>query len=126
MNSKRRKVFLIILAAVMTLGFQATPFWSGAGNGSCAYGLTMLVTSKVIGNATAVQGDEDVAITIEVENKEKGNFTFDGAELSLSSLNNISITGGSTGTITLTQGQKANIRFYLDVSRYATAGEGAK
>lgn len=122
MNStRRRKVLLVIIAAVMALGFQTTPFWPGAGDGG-VYGGLMIVASKVVGTASAVQGDEDVAITIEVENKEKGSFTFDSATLNLSSLNNVSISGGSTGTITLTQGQKASISFYLDVSRYATAG----
>lgn len=122
MKSRRRKALLVIIATVMALGLQTIPFWTGSGDGGCVYGGLMLVTSKVVGNAAAVQGDEDAVVTIQVENKENGSFTFDSAELSLSSMNSISISGGSTGTITLAQGQKANLIFYLDVNRYATAG----
>lgn len=122
MKSKRRKALLIFLAAAMALGIQALPAGIGFGGGASVYGATMWVTSKLVGTASAVQGDEKVAVTIEVQNKETGNFTFDSAELGFSSLNNITVSGGSTGTITLAGGQKANIIFYVDVARAASAG----
>lgn len=121
MNSKRRKALLIFIAVVMALGVQTTPLGIGFG-ANPVYGGLMWVTTKIIGTASAVQGDEKVVITVEVENKENGNFTFDSAELGFSSMNNITVSGGSTGTITLAKGQKANISFYLDVARYANPG----
>lgn len=122
MNSKKRKALLIFIAVLMALGFQATPLGVAFGTANPVYGGLMWVTTKVIGTATAVQGDEKVVVTVEVENKENGNFTFDSAELGFSSMNNITVSGGSTGTITLAKGQKANISFYIDVARYANPG----
>ena len=121
MKSKSRKTLLVLIAVIMAFGVQTVPF-GNSGNGSQVYGTTMLVSSKVVGTASAVQGDQNVVVTIEVENKENGNFTFNSATLGLSSTKDIVISGGSTGTITLTKGQKANLSFYLTVNRYATTG----
>ncbi|HYE69644.1 MAG TPA: hypothetical protein VEA58_13585 [Anaerovoracaceae bacterium] len=122
MNSKRRKAILVFMAAVMALGFQAMPIYDHFGSGNVVYGDTMLINSKVVGSASAMQGDQNVVVTIEVENRENGNFTFDSATLELSTTKDVTISGGSTGTITLTKGQKASISFYLNVSRFAVSG----
>jgi hypothetical protein len=122
MNSKRRKVFLIILAAAISLGFQAASFWSGSVCGGYVYGGTILINSKIVGTASAMQGDENAVVTVQVENRENANFTFDSATLGISSTKDIAVSGGNTGTVTLTKGQKATISFYLDVNRFATAG----
>lgn len=122
MSRKSRKAVLIILAAVMALGLQAVPAEFGFGQGNPVYGATMWVKSKVIGSASGAQGDQNIVITIEVENMENGNFTFDSAALELSTAKDVTITGGSTGTITLTKGQKANLSFYINVGRFAVSG----
>ena len=122
MNSKRRKAILVLIVTVMALGFQAIPIYDQFGTGNVVYGDTMLINSKVVGSASAVQGDQNVVVTIEVENRQNGNFTFDSATLELSTTKDVTISGGSTGTITLTKGQKASISFYLNVSRFAVSG----
>jgi uncharacterized membrane protein len=122
MNSKSRKAFLVFIAVVMALGVQVLPVGFGSGQGNPVYGGTMWINSKVIGSASAVQGDQNIVVTIEVENKENGNFTFDSATLGLSTTKDVTISGGSTGTITLTKGQKATISFYLTVGRFAVSG----
>ncbi|MEL7655139.1 MAG: hypothetical protein AAGU75_04435, partial [Bacillota bacterium] len=122
MNSKRRKALLVFIAVMMAVGVQTMPLGISMGVGNQVYGTTMLVNSKIVGSASAVQGDQNVVVTIEVENRENGNFTFNSAALELSSMKDIVISGGSTGTITLTKGQKANISFYLTVNRYSTTG----
>ena len=121
MNSRRRKISLILLAVIMSLGVQAFPAVSHFGQGSEVYGAT-IVKSGVMGNASAVQGDQDVAVSIEVQNKDNADFTFDSAALKLEYPNNITISGGSTGTITLKKGEKTTITFYFDVGRFANAG----
>jgi len=122
MNSKSRKAVLIFMAAVMAMGLQVLPAGFGSLAGNPVYGTTMWVNSKLVGSASAVQGDQNVVVTIEVENKENGNFTFNSAALELSTAKDITISGGSTGTITLTKGQKANLSFYLNVGRFAVSG----
>jgi len=122
MKKKSRKAILVFIAAVMAFGFQAMPINNQFGAGNSVYADTMLINSKVIGSASAVQGDQNVVVTIEVENRENGNFTFDSATLGLSTTKDVTISGGSTGTITLTKGQKATISFYLNVGRFAVSG----
>lgn len=112
---------MIILAAVISLGFQVMPLWPDAGDGG-VYGGTLLISAKVVGSASAMQGDENATVTIQVENRENSGFTFDSATLGISSTKDIAVSGGDTGTVTLTKGQKATITFYLDVNRFATAG----
>ncbi len=121
MNSKRRKVFLIILAAVMTIGYQAMPFWSGSGDGG-VYGALPLVRSDVISGDSAVQGEENVVFTVEVENLENSSFTFDSATLGINKSSDIDISGGTIGTISLAKNETAKISFYLDISRGAATG----
>jgi len=125
MKIRRRKAILILLAVFTALGCQALPFANHGGAGGQVFGATMFVGSKIVGSATAMQGDEKVVITVEVENKQNGDFTFDSATLEMSTAKDIVISGGSTGTITLTKGQKAAISFYLDVGRFATTGSRA-
>jgi hypothetical protein len=121
MNSKRRKALLIFIAAILGLGFQALPIGlSGAGNP--VYGGTMLINSKIVGSASVMQGDENAVITVQIENKENGNFTFNSAELGMSSQKDITVTANPMGTITLAKDQKASINFSLKIARFATAG----
>lgn len=120
MSSKRRKAVLIFLAVIMSLGIQAVP-GSYFGTGSEVYGAAY-VKSSLVGTASAVQGDQDVAVNIEILNKDSANFTFDTATLELEYPNNVIISGGSTGTVTLEKGEKTNITFYFDVGRFANTG----
>lgn len=122
MNSKRRKAILISMAVTLAVGFQTMPMLDHFGISSQVHGTTMWINSKLVGTASAVQGDQNVVINIEVENKENGDFTFDSATLNIDPSKEITITGGSTGTITLTKNQKANVSFYLNIDRYATTG----
>jgi len=124
MKSKRRKAILVLLAAVMALGMQAAPVGGSFGAGSQVYGATY-VKSGLVGTASAVQGDENVAVTVEIQNKDSASITFDSATLELEYPNNITISGGSTGTVTLAKGQKVNIVFYLTVGRFANTGARA-
>jgi len=125
MKSKRRKAFLVFIAAVMAFGFQAMPFGDHFSINNQVYGATAYVKTKLVGRTSAVQGDQNVAITIEVENKDSANFTFDSATLNLDYPNNITLSGGSTGTVTLAKGEKANISFYLNIGRFASTGTRA-
>lgn len=121
MSIRRRKVLLILLAVIMSLGIQAAPVGSFFGSGSQVYG-AVYAKSELVGSPSAVQGDENVAVTIEVQNKDNKDFTFDSATLALEYTDKVTITGGSTGTITLTKGEKTNLIFYLSVGRFANTG----
>lgn len=124
MKSKRRKVILVLLAAVAALGIQAAPIGGCFGINNQVYGAAFVKTS-LVGRTSAVQGDENVAVTIEVLNKDSADFTFDSAALELEYPNNITISGGSTGTVTLAKGEKANVVFYLNIGRFASTGSRA-
>lgn len=115
MKNKTRKAALIFLMAVMVMGIQSLPAGPLAGSGNSVYGSTMLVKSENIGADSAMQGDKNVLITVEVENLENGNFTFDSATLGISDARGITISGGATGTTTLAKNQTATLTFYLDV-----------
>ncbi len=124
MNSKRRKALLVLLAVIMAFGFQTMPLATPFGIHNEAYG-NIRVKSQLTGKISAVQGDENVVVTVEVENKDSEEFTFDSATLGLEYPNNITVSGGSTGTVTLTKGQKVNLIFYLDIGRFASANSRA-
>ena len=121
MKSRKRRAFLVFLAAALALGLQALPAGSLYGINNQAYASTYVKTS-LVGRTSATQGDQNVAVTVEVENKSSEAFTFDSAVLELEYPNSITISGGSTGTVILAKGEKANITFYLTVGRFASTG----
>lgn len=122
MFGKIRKVFIVIMAVIIAIGYQAIPMPYNFSTYNQVYGDTAWISSKIVGTASAVQGDQNVVLSIEVENKENTAFSFDSAALGFDSLNGISISGGTTGKITLEKGDKASIVFYLNINRYATTG----
>lgn len=122
MKSGRRKAILMLLAITLVLGVQTfSPLGPGSAENQ-VHGSTIIVKSKLVRSASAVQGDQKSVVAIEIENKENNPFTFDSATLGISSLKDIVISGGTTGTVTLLKDQKAVITFYLDVNRFAVAG----
>ena len=121
MNSKRRKALLVLVAVIMAMGMQTVPGEKILGADNRVYGDTMVVSADVIGDPSAMQGDKSVVVTFEIENKQSGTFTFDGAELSVSG-NDVTIKGSPTGSNSLNQGQTSNISFYLDVGKNAETG----
>ncbi|HWQ80169.1 MAG TPA: hypothetical protein VN381_15185 [Anaerovoracaceae bacterium] len=121
MNSKRRKVLLVFFTAILAMGIQSIPVVSPFGTDNQVYG-DAYVRSSLSGSASAQQGEEKVAITIEVENKDNAAFTFDGAVLEIEKPDNITVSGGTTGTVTLVKGEKTNLIFYLNVGRFADTG----
>ncbi len=121
MSNKRRRPLLVILAVALTLGVQAVPAGNFFGVNNPVYGATG-VQASLVGSRSAVQGDQDAEVTIEVTNEGSSNLTFDSAILELDPAENISVSGGSTGEVTLDQGESINITFYLTVGRFAQTG----
>ena len=122
MNSRKRRILLVLLAAVVTAGLQTMPFGDLFGMTNSVYGAAAAVKSKVIEKPSAVQGDENVLVVIEVENNSDESFVFDSAELKVDSRDNVTVSGGSTGSMTLATGKKTTISFYLKIGRYASPG----
>lgn len=120
MKSKRRKALLIFLAAAMALGIQALPAGIGFGGGASVYGATTWLDVSSSG-AGAMQGDEQVAVTIDIENKEDSSFSFDRAELNFSPTSYITAKS-STMSVTIGPQKTASIVFYVDVSKSADTG----
>jgi hypothetical protein len=79
------------------------------------------IDAGLSGTSSAVQGDQDVEVTVKVESK-GSSITFDSAVLELDSPDNISVSGGSTGSVTLNDGDSINITFYLTIGRFAETG----
>ncbi len=119
MKSKRRKALLVFLAAALALGGQAMPGVSLFGVGNQVYAAS--IDASLVGNRSATQGDENVEVTVKVEST-SGDITFNSAVLKLDSSDNISVSGGSTGEVTLNGGNSINITFYVTVGRFADTG----
>ncbi|HML36431.1 MAG TPA: NEW3 domain-containing protein [Bacillota bacterium] len=115
MRSKARKAAVIFLMAVLVMGVQSLPSGPFTVAGNSAYGAIMLIKSTSKGADSAVQGEDGVPITVEVQNQENKNFTFDSATLGISNGSGISISGGPSGTTTLAKNQTSNFTFYLDI-----------
>ncbi|MGI6747145.1 MAG: COG1361 S-layer family protein [Anaerovoracaceae bacterium] len=120
MRSKKRRILLVMLAAVIAAGFQI--FGNHLGITDIAYASTAYVKSKLINKPSTVQGDENVIVVIEIENMSNTSFTFNSAELKVDKPNNVAVSGGITGSTTLTKGGKTTVSFYLDIGKHAATG----
>lgn len=120
MNRKRR-ILLVLYAAVMALGVQVLPSAADYGLGNQVYGATG-ISATLNGSVSAVQGEEDVSVTIDVENKGSGNFTFDNAILEMDPADNLFISGGTTGSVTLEAGDTMTLTFLVSVGKSASTG----
>ncbi len=121
MNRTKRRVLLVLLAVTMAAGLQTMPFADHLNMMNSVYGAAY-VKSTAIEKPSVVQGDENVVVTIEVENKGTESFTFDSAELKIDTSANITVKGASTGTIMLEKGEKSTVSFYLNIGRFASPG----
>ncbi len=110
----------MIIAAAMTLGYQAMPTQHTESE-NFVYGATILARSEIVGGDSVVQGDENVVVTVQVECLENGPLVFNSATLDTDG-SDIQVLGGSTGSISLGKNQTATISFYLDISRNAETG----
>lgn len=123
---------MAVMAAVMALGLQAMPPLGFIGTGSLAvesFGEgnvvyaedASLTTERTSGNS-AKQGEERVVVIFKVKNTGTSSVTFDSAVLDLDEPDNISVTGGETGKVTLNAGDETTITFYLNVGGNAATG----
>lgn len=124
MNSKRRKAVLVALAVILCFGFQSIPMlqFLCPNGGNLAYA-NIIVDTSMVGATSAVQGDQNVVISVKVENNLESNaFTFDEAVLDFDDSDDIAISGGTTAEITLEKGNAVTLSFYLNVGKYAETG----
>jgi hypothetical protein len=111
------------LTATVVLAIQASPAAGLFGGGNQVYGAEAYIKSGLVaGSASAQQGEENIAIAIEVENLDSAAALFDGAVLELDKPNGVVVSGGTTGSVTLAKGEKTNLIFYLKVGRFADTG----
>jgi NPCBM-associated, NEW3 domain of alpha-galactosidase. len=110
------------MAAALALGIQAIPPESPLGFHNQAYGDAVNLDTKLVGTSSAVQGDQNAEVTVQVQYQGSGSISFDSAVLQLDSPDNISVSGGATGDVTLSNGDSINITFYLNIGRYADTG----
>lgn len=122
MKSKSRKAFLVGLAIMMAFGIQSTPVFNIIGGANQVYAKAVLPVVTVLVSDSATQGDKNVGVTVEVKNPETTSFTYDSATLEVSPSTGITITGGTTGKVTLEKDQSATISFKLSIDRYADTG----
>ena len=123
MKIKIRKAVLTALAVVLAFGLQSMPVMNHFGFSNQAFGEAANISSKLVGTTSVTQGDNNAAVTVEVQNNGKNSFTFDSAVLGVDPAGDIAVTGGTSGTVTLSQNQKTTILFYLNVNRFATTGK---
>jgi uncharacterized repeat protein (TIGR01451 family) len=141
MSKKRSIVRLTVMVSVLALSLQVLPLaaFLAAGNvspgsmepggfgigklgtGSVVYADASLSAERTSGNS-AKQGEERVAVTIKVKNIGTPDVGFNRAELDFDEPDNISVTGGETGNVTLGQGAETTITFYLNVGGNAATG----
>ncbi|WP_419822158.1 COG1361 S-layer family protein [Anoxybacterium hadale] len=122
MNSKKRKATISVIVVAVALMIQAMPL-GGLGTGIFVYGDNPFIKSKLAQSASVSQGDENALVAILVENTGKDSVTFSSAELTLSKTKEITISGGTTGTITLSSGESTSISFYVTVGKDADIGD---
>ena len=125
MKSKNRKALFILLIAIMALGIQSMPVATYFGIQNEAYGdddNNIRAKSTLDGSPTAVQGEDDVSIIINVENTGTGDFVFDDAVLEMDPADNIVISGGTSGKVTLKKGDITTLAFTVSVGKNASTG----
>ena len=140
MSKNRRKTRLIVMAALMAMGFQALPFagyfaagafgnsdrdisgWGNFGTGSVVYAIDATLSATMTSESSAYQGEEDVAVTIDLKNTGTSTVHFTKALLEFSKADGISVNGGDTGSVTLAAGASTTIRFTMNVGGNATTG----
>lgn len=121
MKSKKRKALLVFLAVILTLGIQATPAGKFFGAGNAVYAAN--ISTDLLSSNSAVQGEEDVEVIVEITNTGPSSFTFDSAELKMDPANGVAITGGISGsTISIGAGGTTSVTFYLTVGKNAETG----
>ena len=141
MSKKRSIVRLTVMVSVLALSLQVLPLagFLAAGNrssgsmeptgleigklgvGNVVYADASL-TATLTSDNSANQGEEDVAVTIDVKNTGSGAVTFDEAVLELDKADSIAVNGGNDGEITISAGATTTISFSLNVGGNATTG----
>jgi uncharacterized repeat protein (TIGR01451 family) len=111
----------------MALGIQALPATANFGVQNLVYAATGVsatsMEAKLLGDPSAVQGEDDVTVTVELENTDKiSSISFNSAELALDPATNVVVSGGTTGTVTLDKGDTMTLTFKVSVGKFAETG----
>ncbi|MDO4551896.1 MAG: NEW3 domain-containing protein, partial [Bacillota bacterium] len=115
-----RKGMMVLL--VLGLLFGGLP-WPGTGEpGPEVYAAAPPLEITRTGASSATQQEADVPLSFTLRNTGSSAYTYSGVSLVFENDQGLTVSGGSSGSVTLAQGEETTVLFYVDVSRSAATG----